>query len=147
LRQWLLDTNVISETRRPKPSPKVISWLESLELDQLCTSAMNIAELRLGAVIHENHLMRAEITTWIEQSVKPWLNRRIFPVEENVLLNWRILARQREQTRAPAPPVDLLIAAVALSNDLSVATRDAAPFIACGVPVLNPWTGERFNGA
>lgn len=147
MRRWLLDTNVLSEIRRPRPSSKVISWLESLEAEQFCTSVMNIAELRYGAVTHDDKLIRAEITVWIDQSIQPWLESRIFSVDEMILLNWRIMVRQREQTRAPAPAVDLLIAAVALANELGVATRDVTPFVSAGLPVLNPWTGERFNGA
>jgi predicted nucleic acid-binding protein len=147
MRRWLLDTNVISETRRPRPSPAAIAWLESLDLEQICTSEMNIAELRYGAFEHKDKLLRSEISSWIDRSVKPWLDGRIFAIGENVLLSWRILARRREQAREPAPAVDLLIAAVATTNELAVATRDVAPFVACGLPVLNPWTGERFNGA
>ena len=108
---------------------------------------MNIAELHYGALIHPDHIMRVEIASWVERSVKPWLGGRIFEIEENILVNWRILARQREQARQPAPPVDLLIAAVATTHELGVATRDVTPFVSCGLPVLNPWTGERFNGA
>ncbi len=51
------------------------------------------------------------------------------------------------QKRLPAPAVDLLIAAVALEHGLKVATRDTELFVGTRVPVLNPWTGERFNGA
>jgi predicted nucleic acid-binding protein len=147
LRRWLPDTNVLSEIRRPRPSSEVISWLESLEGEQFCTSVTNIAELRFGAVTHDDTLVRAEITAWIDQSIKPWLENRIFPVDEMVLLNWRIMERQHEQERTAAPAVDLLIAAVAAANELGVATHDVIPFVSTGLPVYNPWTGECFNGA
>ena len=144
---WLLDTNVISETRKPQPSRHVAAWIAEINNEFLYTSAMNIAELRYGAGQHSDQLLQVEIFNWIEQSVRPWFGKRIFQVDENVLLNWRILSRKSQLARNPTPPVDLLIAAVAHSHGLEIATRDVAPFVACGLPVLNPWTGERFNGA
>ena len=145
--RWLLDTNVISEMRRPRPSPSVISWIENLTLADICTSAVNIAELRYGAGVVADGLLQLEISSWIENSVRPWLTGRIYGVDENTLMRWRYLSRRLASKREPTPPVDLLIAAVAQENSLSIATRDTNPFIGTGVPVLNPWTGERFNGA
>ncbi len=145
--RWLLDTNVISETRKPQPSREVAAWIAEIDNDRLYTSAMSIAELRYGAGQLSDQLLQVEISNWIEKTVRPWFDKRIFHADENVLLNWRILSRRSQLTRNPTPPVDLLIAAVAHSHGLVVATRDVAPFVACGLPVLNPWTGERYNGA
>jgi toxin FitB len=145
--RWLLDTNVLSETRKKRVDNGVANWLSSVVTEQICTSAMNIAELEYGAIVTKDDLKQIEITGWIESELKPWLSDRIFAIDEDVLLRWRILSRQREIKQQPAPPVDILIAAVAQENGLYVATRDVAPFVACGIPTLNPWTGERFNGA
>ena len=145
--RWLLDTNVISETRRPRPSPAVQSWIESLDIEQVCTASIVIAELRYGTLTSRDELQRLEISIWIDQLIRPWFGDRIYPVDESALLNWVVDARRLQQAREPAPPVDLLIAAVAKTSALGVATRDVKPFVSTGVPVLNPWTGERFNGA
>jgi toxin FitB len=145
--RWLLDTNVISEARKPRPSQVVAAWISNIEIECLCTTAVCIAELKFGAKLHPDQLVQADISDWIEHSLRPWFGNRIFPVDENVLLNWRILTRKNQLARHPTPPVDILIAAVAYSNDLAIATRDVLPFVACGAPVFNPWTGERFNGA
>lgn len=106
-----------------------------------------MAELRYGALASRDEERRIEIGLWIDRAVRPWFGNRIFPADEDVLLNWRLFARQRQQARESAPPVDLLIAATAKTYNLGVATRDVQPFIQCGLPVFNPWTGERFNGA
>ena len=145
--RWLLDTNVISEARKPQPSRDVAAWIAEIDNECLYTSVVNIAELRYGAGQHPDQLLQVEISNWIEQSVRPWFDRRIFQVDENVLLNWRILSRKSQLARNPTPPVGLLIAAVAHSHGLVIATRDVSPFVACGLPVHNPWTGERYNGA
>jgi hypothetical protein len=145
--KWLLDTNVLSEPRRKNPSPEVANWIRRLPIDAIFSSTINIAELRYGALIAPDHRRRLDITLWIDTRVRPMLGERLLGVDEEVLVRWRALARDLDVARKPAPPVDLLVAAVAMVNGLGVATRDVAPFIACGLPVLNPWTGERFNGA
>lgn len=142
---WLLDTNVISETRKPRPARKVLSWLESLELEDFCTSTIVLSELRYGALQNQNPVYQAAISTWIETSVRHWFEGRVYEVDEDVLLNWGVLMRRQQKLRKSAPPVDLMIAALASTFNLGVATRDVAPFVASGVPALNPWTGESFN--
>ncbi len=144
---WLIDTNVISETKRRRPSENVLEWIRSSQLSQLFTSKMNLAELAYGASTVSDILKRRDLEHWIETIVRPWFAGRIFEIDENILLRWRIITRDRELAREPSPGVDLLIAAVAQEHQLGIVTRDTVPFVACGLPVLNPWTGERFNGA
>lgn len=144
---WLVDTNVISETKKRQPSENVIEWIRGRQLSQLFTSKMNLAELAYGANKVSDILKRRDLEHWIETIVRPWFAGRMFEIDENILLRWRIITRERELAREPSPGVDLLIAAVAQEHQLGIVTRDTAPFVACGLPVLNPWTGERFNGA
>jgi toxin FitB len=144
---WLIDTNVISETKKRHPDGHVQKWIESVQLSQMFTSTMNIAELVYGANNVKDVLKKRDLDQWIDTIVRPWFAGRLLEVDENILLRWRIITRKRELAREPSPGVDLLIAAVAQEHRICVATRDVVPFIACGIPVLNPWTGERFNGA
>jgi toxin FitB len=144
---WLLDTNIISETRQNRQSPNIVNWLVGIPSKQLFTSVMNIAELAYGARKLDNIARRQEIETWIKEVVRPLFSDRIFGVDENVLVRWRTVTRQSNISGKPSPAADLLVAAIALENNLFVATRDVAPFVAAGVPTFNPWTGERFNGA
>ena len=135
------------EQAQPRPDKSVISWIGRIDLDHLFTSSLNIAELRLGVLkkvtISDAHLL----TLWIENTVRPWFENRVIEIGEAAFLRWRVLARHMEVKQLPAPAVDLLIAATALEHGLHVATRDVKPFVGSGIPVLNPWTGERFNGA
>jgi toxin FitB len=145
--RWLLDTNVLSELRKKSPSRAVVDWLESLSIETIFTSTLNMVELRYGAHVAAETQLRNEITLWIETRIRPMLGNRVLDVSENVLFRWRILSKSLEAVRKPAPPFDLMIAAVALENGLGIATRDTRPFISTGLPVFNPWTGKRFNGA
>jgi toxin FitB len=144
---WLLDTNIISETRRKRQSLDVVDWIASIPSKQLFTSVVSLAELTYGAQQLVNNARREEIEIWIRLVVRPLFADRIFGVHESVLVRWQRITRQSNISGKPSPGADLLIAAIALDNQLSVATRDVDPFIACGVPTFNPWTGERFNGA
>jgi toxin FitB len=144
---WLVDTNVISETKKSKESPEVMAWVSAAPLKSLFTSNLNLAELVYGAAKLTDIARRRDIETWIEQIVRPWFAERTVEIDEKTLVRWRILTRQLDGSGNPAPATDLLMAAVAFENQLGVATRDTAPFAVCGIPTINPWTGERFNGA
>ncbi len=144
---WLIDTNIISETRRPRPSKYVARWIASIELRQSFTSAMVLAEMVYGAALVEDVLRQRALQKWIDEVVRTWFHGRILEIDEATLVRWRIIRQKMERLSKPAPAVDLLIAAAALESGMGVATRDTAPFVACGIPTLNPFTGERFNGA
>ena len=144
---WLIDTNIISETRRPRPSESVALWIASIELRQSFTSAMVLAEIIYGAALVEDVLKQRSLQKWIDEIVRTWFHGRILEIDEATLVRWRIIRQKMERLGKPAPAVDLLIAAAALERGMGVATRDTAPFVACGIPTLNPFTGERFNGA
>lgn len=144
---WLLDTNIISESRQPRPSESVAQWITSVEMSQSFTSAMVVAELVYGAALVDDVLKRRALQKWIDDVVRLWFFGRILEVDEASLVRWRIIRQKMESQGKPAPAVDLLIAAAAMEGGMGIATRDTAPFIACGVPTFNPFTGERFNGA
>lgn len=144
---WLFDTNIISETRKPRPDKAVTDWIRSLNLPQMHTASVNVAELIYGAECQDDLTKRRELLRWIDEDVRAWFSDRVHVVTEGVLVRWRHATRVADARRQQAPATDLLIAAVAAEHQLSVATRDVVPFVAASLPVLNPFTGERFNGA
>ncbi len=144
---FLIDTNIISETRKAGRSPAVMDWLASNVIDDIWTSTANLAELEYGAAMATDVLHRESIETWIADTVRPWFGNRVLQVEESSLRRWLMLLKQAQKHQLPAPHFELLVAAIALDKNMSIATRDVAPFFACGVPLFNPWTGDRFNGA
>ena len=144
---YLLDTNVISEMRRSSRSAEVVAWIDKQEVLQLFTSDVTMAELCFGAELVDDLVKRQNLKEWIAEIIRPWMHDRILKVTEDVLVQWRILSRHMKMVHRYSPEADMLIAAVAFKSDLVVVTRDHNPFVMCGVPTLNPWTGERFNGA
>jgi toxin FitB len=144
---YLLDTNVISEMRKTSRSAEVVAWMGKQNVLQLFTSDVTMAELCFGAELVDDLVKRQKLKEWIAEIIRPWMHGRILKVTEDVLVQWRILSRHMKKVHRYSPEADMLIAAVAFKSDLVVVTRDQSPFVMCGVPTLNPWTGERFNGA
>ncbi|MEQ1930801.1 MAG: PIN domain-containing protein [Parvularculaceae bacterium] len=143
--KWIADTNVISETVRPSPEPRVMAWLEATPIERLHTTSVNLAEIRFGVLSQGEPARANALENWLERTVRPLFEGRILQADEDALLTWRTLSKELQRRREPTPSADLLIAAIALIQHCAVASRDARPFAAAGVPTLNPWTGERFN--
>ena len=143
MKGWLVDTNVLSELRRPRPDPRVVAWVRRQPAAAFYTSRIVLAEIRYGIVmLPEQDPRRAALLAWLDDALRPWFAQSVLEVSEDVLVRWRHLMQQaRAQGRGVAEP-DLLIAATALVHGLGVATRNTADFLAAGVPVLNPWDAD-----
>lgn len=136
---WLLDTNVLSELRRPKPQAKVVSFVAGQALESLYISTVTIAELRFGIELVDDATRRAELGDWLAHKVRPMFDQRILPVSEDVILKWRLLVENGRRTGHTYSQPDLFIAATALHHGLTVVSRDIVEFERARVPVLDPW--------
>jgi hypothetical protein len=136
---WLLDTNVLSELRRPKPERKVVAFVSAQPLDLLHVSVVSLAELRFGIEAVTDAARRAELTDWLTNRVRPMFEQRVLPVSEDVMLKWRLLVEQGRKARHTYSQPDLIIGATALEYGLTVVSRDTADFLKAGIPVINPW--------
>jgi predicted nucleic acid-binding protein len=84
---WLLDTNIISETRRLKPEPKVLAFIAGHPLDDLYISIVTLAELRFGIeLLSEGDNRRDKLNDWITHEIRPMFDRRLLPISEDVML-------------------------------------------------------------
>lgn len=144
---WILDTSVISELRRKKPSPNVLNWIAAIESENLWTSRVCLVEIKSGIDLRRGEENQASLLQWYQTAVLPMFESKIFEVTDDILLEWLNVLRSIQSQRGPTPPVDLLIGATCRFAKCGIATRDTSPFVACGIPTLNPFTGERFNGA
>lgn len=144
---WLLDTNVISELRKPRPDKNVITWIGNQSLDQLLTSVVCLAEIKAGIQALHSVEDRERLQIWYGVTVEPMFQRQTIQVSENILLLWLRLIKKMHAKSINAPPVDLLVAATCIDLGITAVTRDVYPFVNAGVPAFNPWTGERFDGA
>ena len=88
---WLLDTNILSELRRSKPEPKVLSFIETLPLEHTFVSVATLAELRYGIEIITDAPRRADLKDWLTNIIRPMFDQRVIPITEDIMLKWRLL--------------------------------------------------------
>jgi toxin FitB len=137
---WLLDTNILSELRRPKPERKVLAFVAAQPLELLYISAVALAEIRFGIELVTDATKRAELNDWLVHKVRPMFEQRVLPVTEDVMFKWRLLVEDGRQAGHTFSQPDLIIAATALQHGLTVVSRDTSDYERARVPVLNPWT-------
>ena len=136
----LLDTNVISEPRKLSADAGVLSWIDAQSIDTLYLSAISLAELRFGIAALPAGKRKETLHLGLEQRILPLFADRILPFDTAASQAYAdILSMTRTQGRAIAT-ADGYIAATAKRHGFMVATRDASPFEAAGLTVINPWT-------
>ncbi len=143
---WLLDTNILSELRRPKPERKVLKFVAAQPLDRIYVSAVTLAEIRFGIEIVADVGRRAELTDWLAHKVRPMFAQRILAVSEDVMFKWRLLVEEGRKARHTFSQPDLIIAATALCHGLTVVTRDKSEFRRARAAVFNPWVDDEPSG-
>ena len=136
---WLLDTNVLSELRRPRPEAKVVRFVSAQPLDQLHVSVVTFAEIRFGIELIEDPARRMTLNDWLEQKLRPMFEQRTLEVSEDVMLKWRLLVEDGRKRNHTFSQPDLIIAATALHHGLTIVSRDTREYQLANVPVLNPW--------
>ena len=136
---WLLDTNILSELRKPRPEPKVVAFIAAQPLDQLYLSVVTLAEIRFGIELVGDANKRAELGDWLTNKVRPMFDQRILPITEDVMLKWRLLVEEGRKVGHTFSQPDLIIAATAIHHGLTVITRDRKDYDKARAPVMNPW--------
>jgi toxin FitB len=137
---WLLDTNILSELRRPKPERRVTAFIAAQPLDSLYASEVTFAEIRFGIELLADAGRRRELNDWLAHKVRPMFARRVLAVTEDVMFKWRLLVEEGRRNGHTFSQPDLIIAATALHHGLTVVSRDRSDFDRARVPVFNPWT-------
>lgn len=136
---WLLDTNILSEGRKPRPDPRVMAFYAREPLHHLYISILSIAEIRFGIELQEDPARRAELNDWLTLILRPTFAGRILPVTEDIVLKWRQLMETGRKAGHTYSHPDLVLAATALHHGLTVVTRDRSDFDKARAPVFNPW--------
>ena len=140
MKGWLLDTNVISELRKPNCNPNVKQWADNQLPHSFYLSTVTLAEIRFGIErLKDNADLQQELTEWLDGTLRPWFTERILPVDEDVILVWRQLVEVGRKQGYTFGQPDLFIAAITLIHDLCVVTRNIADFEKSGVALLNPF--------
>jgi hypothetical protein len=133
---YLLDTNVVSEIRKPRPDPGVAAWFDDAESGELYLSVLVAGEIR-----QEIERLRRRRDRKQADLFEAWLTRlkdefadRLLPISARVAECWgRLNAAQ------PLPAMDGLLAATAIEHDLTLVTRESRALAASGARLLDPW--------
>jgi toxin FitB len=136
---WLLDTNVLSELRRPKPNANVVQFVSAQSLDLLYVSAVTFAEIRFGIELLKDVSRRMELNDWLVHKLRPMFEDRVLEITEDIMLKWRLLVEDGRKIGHTFSQPDLIIAATALLHGLTIVSRDTSEYEKANVPVLNPW--------
>jgi len=136
---FLLETNVISELRRPDRADRnVVAWANAIPAANFFISVISILEIELRArlIKRKDATQGAILRNWIDAQVLARFEGRILAIDTTV-------AQRCAQLHVPNPRAerDALIAATALVHGLTVVTRNVGDFEPTGVPLLNPWDG------
>jgi predicted nucleic acid-binding protein len=136
---WLLDTNVLSELRKPKCDPNVKQWIGRRRAIELYVSSVTFAEIRFGIGLLEDPQRRHQLNHWLNSELRPWFRERVIEIDEAVILRWREMVEVGRQRGHTYSQPDLFIAAAADLHGLCVVTRNIADFTKTGVAAVNPW--------
>lgn len=140
--KWLLDTNVLSETIKPRPALSVSSWIISQQWSDLSISVVTLAEIREGIGTSADEEKQLELTKWLEADIITPFRDRTLSVDLAVLVDWIRISKALAQQQITRPATDLLLAATARIHNLIMVTRNTRDFANTGITVYNPWTDE-----
>ena len=134
MNRYLLDTNVVSELRKPRPHGAVIAWLTSQSEEQLYISAVTLGELQSGIELirHQDETKANEIEAWLDQLAESY---QVLDMDAQCFREWGRLMREKPDQLLE----DGMIAATARTHGLIVATRNERDFRHFDVRIVNPF--------
>lgn len=139
----VLDTNVVSEPMKPGGNAAVLAWLDLQVADTLYLTATSLAELLVGIQALPNGKRKAELGTALADLMTGLFGPRILAFDQRAAMAYAQLVSRARSAGHTISVAAGQIAAIAAANGFAVATRDTAPFLAAGMPVINPWNEAR----
>jgi len=133
---YLLDTNVISELKRPKPNENVMNWFASVKKDSLYLSVLTLGEIRKGVDKLPDSKRKQALSIWLEKDIPLWYSSRLLNIDAEISDCW---GKLQAQTKRPLPAIDSLLAATALHHNLCLVTRNIKDFDYPDLNILNLW--------
>lgn len=136
---YLLDTCVISEALNKQPNPKALEFVDNLDPEEVYLSAITIGELYKGIARLPASRRKNELQAWFEDELLVRYEGKILSLDADVLMTWGGLVAKLEADGCVMPAMDSLIAAMVLTHDMTLVTRNVSDFKNSGVKIANPW--------
>lgn len=137
---YLLDTNVVSEWAKPRPDPRVVTWLAEADEDRLFLSVATFAELRAGIEQLPEGRRRQRLAEWLEDDLAERFAGRILAIDIKVAKVWGLVSARAQAAGAAMGVMDAFFAATAAAHSLALVTRNTKDFAQAGIELLNPWS-------
>jgi predicted nucleic acid-binding protein len=135
----LLDTSVISEIMSPAPDPRVMTWIDSQDQDQMWTCTIVVAEVLSGLDLMPSGRRQIRLREMAERMFLSLFAGRIFDLDLLAARAYGRVLKIRKSIGRPIDEMDGLIGAIAFIHGATLATRNIADFEHCGIPLINPW--------
>jgi toxin FitB len=135
----ILDTNVVSESLRPRPNRAVLDWLDRQSPTTLYLTTINIAELWTGIEILPAGKRRTQLQKLMSTDVLPLFENRVLSFDEDAAIAFARVAAKAQAAGNRIDFADCAIAAIAMAHGFILATRNTKDFKGSGAELLNPW--------
>jgi len=139
--RYLLDTNIISNVVKPKPSEPLMAWLAEQRDEDLFISSLTVAEIRRGILEKPRGKKRDALDAWFAGPEGPQalFAGRVLPFDDKAGLIWARLMADGKSAGRPRSGLDMIVAAIAGTNDCVVVTDNERDF--AGIEIINPIRG------
>lgn len=138
--KYLLDTCVINELISLRPNPDVIAFVDSLEHEDIYLSAITVGEITKGIHLLNDQNRKRELEDWLRDFFLVRFDGHILPLNTDIFIRWGELSAKLDRLGLPpAPSIDSLIAATALTHQMVLVTMYEDDFQNTGLEIVNPW--------
>ena len=136
---YLIDTNVVSETLKPRPERRVVDWIGRQMANDLFLASISLGELVRGVRRMRDRARRERFQRWIDYDLAAQFQGRILPFDRETAVIWGEIMGDGDRVGRPKPMADAQIAAIARRHGLTLVTRNMRDFVGMEVVLLDPW--------
>ena len=136
---YLIDTNVVSETLKPRPERRVVDWISRQMANDLFLASISLGELVRGVRRMRERARRERFQRWIDYDLATQFQGRILPFDRETAVIWGEIMGDGDRVGRPKPMADAQIAAIARRHGLTLVTRNMRDFVGMEVVLLDPW--------